>query len=103
MKDKFQKPKMRSFSEARELQKIEELKKGKSNWGENLKDREMTKGLSDSFKNAVFMKRKKVEDVPYILGYTGYRPGVLPQSFFGKSFASESLKSVNMCLEKQHS
>ena len=105
MKDKFQKPKMRSFSEAKELQKIEELKKGKNNdfCIDNPRDREMTKGLSQSFKNAVFMKRRRVEDVPYILGYTGYRPGVLPQSYFGKSFSNESLKSLNSYLDKQHS
>lgn len=107
MKDKFQKPKMRSFSEAKELAKIEENSKADRynsiNFGENLKDREMTKGLSQSFKNAVFMKRRKVDEVPYILGYTGFRPGVLSQSYFGKSFANESLNSVNNFLEKQHS
>ena len=63
----------------------------------------MTKGLSESFKNAVFMKRKHVEDVPYILGYTGFRPEVISQSYFGKSFAAESMKSFNNFLEKQHS
>ena len=85
MKDRFQKPRMRSFSEARALQK-----------------EEMTKGLSESFKNAVFMKRKHIETVPYILGYTGFRPGVTSQSYFGKSFANESMKSFNDFLEKQH-
>ena len=111
MKDRFQRPKIRSFSEAKQLQKEEEEKKKKNNLNtinsvyfiENPKDAEMTKGLSESFKNAVFMKRKKVEDVPYILGYTGFRPGVVAQSYFGKSFANESLKSVNKFLEKQHS
>ena len=49
------------------------------------------------------MKRKKVDEMPYILGYTGFRPGVLAQSFFGKSFANESLQSVNKFLEKQNS
>ena len=105
MKDRFKKPKIRSFSEARQLQKEEEKKKRNDfiNFIENPKDRELTKGLSESFKNAVFMKRKKVEDMPYILGYTGFRPGVLAQSYFGKSFANESLKSVNKFLEKQNS
>ena len=67
MKERFQKPKIRSFSEAKVLQKEEEIKRNKI-WGgtnvintENQKDRDMTKGLSESFKNAVFMKRKKVE------------------------------------------
>ena len=107
MKDRYQKPKIRSFSEARELEKEEEKRKMLNsinlNFIENPKDIEMTKGLSQSFKNAVFMKRKKVEDMPYILGYTGFRPGVVAQSYFGKSFANESLLSVNKFLEKQHS
>jgi len=103
MKDKFQKPKIRSFSEARELHKEEENKKHSINFIENPKDRELAKGLSESFKKAVFMKRKNVEDMPYILGYTGFRPGVLSQSYFGKSFANESLRSVNKFLEKQNS
>ena len=103
MKERFQKPRMRSFSEARALQK-EEAKKNNNNFTiDNPKDREMIKGLSESFKNAVFMKRKNVEDVPYILGYTGFRPGVGSQSYFGKSFAAESKKSFNNYLEKQHS
>ena len=107
MKDRFQKPRMRSFSEARELQKEEENKRNQNGLGYNIidnpKDREMTKGLSESFKNAVFMKRKHIETVPYILGYTGFRPGVTSQSYFGKSFANESMKSFNDFLEKQHS
>ncbi len=91
MKDRYQKPKIRSFSEARELEKEEEKRKMLNsinlNFIENPKDIEMTKGLSQSFKNAVFMKRKKVEDMPYILGYTGFRPGVVAQSYFGKSLS----------------
>ena len=105
MKERFQKPRIRSFSEAKSFQKEENKKIIDSNnfTIENPKDREMTKGLSQSFKNAVFMKRKKVEEVPYILGYTGFRPGVGSQSYFGKSFASESMKSFNDFSEKQHS
>ena len=104
MKERFQKPRIRSFSEAKALRKEEEAKKAKNNFNiENPRDREMTKGLSDSFKNAVFMKRKHVEDMPYILGYTGFRPYVTSQSYFGKSFANESMKSFNNFLEKQHS
>ena len=106
MKDRFQKPRMRSFSEARALQKEEENKRNQNGLGYNIidnpKDREMTKGLSESFKKSVFMKRKHVENVPYILGYTGFRPGVSSQSYFGKSFANESMKSFNDFLEKQH-
>ena len=109
MKERFQKPKMRSFSEAKTLQKEEELKRKKI-WGgeniinpENQRDRDMIQGLSESFKNAVFMKRKKVEELPYILGYTGFRPGVTSQSYFGKSFKNESMRSFNNFLVKQHS
>ena len=107
MKERFQKPRMRSYSEAKVLQKEEEAKKNRIGLGfniiDNQRDKEMTKGLSESFKNAVFMKRKHVEDVPYILGYTGFRPEVISQSYFGKSFAAESMKSFNNFLEKQHS
>lgn len=102
MKDKFQKPKIRSNSEARELKRVEDGKKIMT-FSKNPIDDQMTKGLSESFKNAVFMKRNKVEEVPYILGYTGFRPGVNAQSYFGKSFATESLRSVNNFLDKQHS
>ena len=100
---------MRSFSEAKILQKEEEAKKMKMDEGFNLlntykqKDIDMTQGLSESFKNAVFMKRKKVEELPYILGYTGFRPYVTSQSYFGKSFKNESIRSFNNYLEKQHS
>ena len=104
MKERFKKPRIRSFSEAKSLQ--EEVTKNKNENGFNIidnpKDREMTKGLSQSFKNAVFMKRKHVEDVPYILGYTGFRPGVNSQSYFGKSFEIESKKSYKNFLDKQH-
>ena len=100
MKERFQKPRIRSFSEAKALRKEEEAKKAKNNFNiENPRDREMTKGLSDSFKNAVFMKRKHVEDMPYILGYTGFRPYVTSQSYFGKSFANESMKSFKSYLD----
>ena len=63
MKERFNKPKMRSFSEAKILQKEDEERKMKMDNGYNLlntykqKDIDMTKGLSESFKNAVFMKR----------------------------------------------
>ena len=56
--------------------------KHSANDKDNQRDKEMTKGLSESFKNAVFMKRKHVEDVPYILGYTGFRPEVISQGYF---------------------
>jgi hypothetical protein len=94
------------FSEVREIHKEEENKKMKNGYGfsiNNPKDREMVKGLSDTFKSAVFMKRKKVEELPYILGYTGFRPEVISQSYFGKSFRNESMKSFGNFLEKQHS
>ena len=93
MKYRFVTPKIRSNSEMKDLerkrpknQEIGQLSK---------KDIEMTEGRSESFKNAVFMKRKKVEKMPYILGYSGFRPGVIAQSYFGKNFANESLRSLN--------
>ena len=109
MKERFQKPKMRSFSEAKVLEKEDEAKKKRIGVSANIlgndnqKDKDMSQGLSEAFKNAVFMKRKKVEDLPYILGYTGFRPYVTSQSYFGKSFKNESIRSFNNYLEKQHS
>ena len=99
MKNKFKKPKIRSFSEELMLKnkKIDENAKV-----ENPKDKKMIEGLSDNFKKAVFMKRKKVEDIPYVLGYGGFRPGVTAQCFFGKNFRLESLKSINSLNQKQH-
>ncbi len=102
MKNRFVKPKIRSNSEAKELKKIEDKKKVVEYLPETQKDQEMTMGLSDAFKNAVFMKRKKVEDVPYVLGYCGFRPHVVAQGYFGKNFKIESLKSLNTFYAKQH-
>ena len=102
MKDRFKKPKIRSFTEKKEL------KERRGNRTENYffgkqkkKDKEMTKGLNSKFKNAWFMKRKKVEDIPYVLGYGGFRPHVIAQSYFGKDFRTESFRSINSFNEKQ--
>ena len=101
MKDRYTKPKIRSCTEEKELK--ERAKNIKYYYfGEQMKkDQEMTKGLSDKFKNAVFMKRKKVEDTPYVLGYGGFRPHVVAQSYFGKDFRTESFLSINSFNEKQ--
>ena len=101
MKGRFVKPKIRSCSEEVELKKKQKKGENLIN-AENPKDKKMTEGLSEKFKDAVFMKRKKVEDIPYVLGYSGFRPGVTAQSYFGKNFRIESLKSINSFYEKQH-
>jgi len=102
MKDRFKKPKIRSFTEEKELKEKRGNRTEYYFFGEQKKrDEEMTKGLSDKFKNAVFMKRKKVEDIPYVLGYGGFRPHVIAQSYFGKDFRTESFRSINSFNEKQ--
>ena len=101
MKDRFKKPKIRSFSEEAELKKKPRYEEYLVKQ-ENPKDKEMTEGLSEKFKEAVFMKRKKEEDVPYVLGYSGFRPGVTAKGFFGKNFRIESLKSIDQFNKTQH-
>ena len=102
MKDKFIKPKIRSEEEEKELQKVEAERHPQQSYIPQTKEEEeMTKGLSDNFKNAVFMKRKKAEDVPYVLHYGGFRPGVQAASFYGKNFTAESKMSQQRIQEMQ--
>ena len=101
MKDKFVKPKIRSNEEAKQLKEKERYMEYLVNV-ENKKDEEMKRGLSQKFQDAVFMKRKKVEDIPYVLGYGGFRPRVTAQGYFGKNFRIESLKSIDSFNKTQY-
>ena len=93
MKDRFVKPKTRSKEEEQIL--IEEEKK-KNHVVITYPDDDYTKDLSDSFKNAVYANRKVKTDAPYVVGYGGFRKGVISEGFFGKSFHNESIKSENL-------
>ena len=93
MKDRFVKPKTRSKEEEQIL--IEEEKK-RNHVVIKYPDDDYTKDLSDSFKNAVYANRKVKTDAPYVVGYGGFRKGVISEGFFGKSFHNESVKSENL-------
>ena len=95
MKNRFIKPKIRSDEEQKELDEKNKNKE-KLYFDEQIKkDEEMTKGLSDNFKEAIFMRRKKCDELPYVLGYCGFRPGIIAQSYFGKNFRNESIRSLS--------
>lgn len=91
MKDKFVKPKMRSDKEEEILQR------------ENQKNDELIQvsndpiydGLSPAFRQAVGADKKLVKEPPYILGYGGFRQGVVAQNYYGKSFKTISTDSIN--------
>ena len=82
------------MSEQPEIHQEEEKKK--KNVVIKYPDDEYTNGLSDSFKNAVYANRKVKTDAPYVVGYGGFRKGVISEGFFGKSFENESIKSENL-------
>ena len=94
MKDRFVRPKTRSYEEERILREHDEALKPKIIVTSE-QDEKMLMGLSDSFKRAVTFNRKKIVDAPYIVGYGGFRKGVISDGMYGKSFRTESIKSIN--------
>ena len=102
MKDRFKKPKIRSFTEKKELKERRGKRTENYFFGkQKKKDKEMTKGLNSKFKNAWFMKRKKVEDILYAFRYGGFRPHGIAQSYFGKDFRTESFRFIYSFDQKQ--
>lgn len=95
MKDKYVKPKIRSDKEEIELN------------NENRKNEEMIQtsndpiydGLSPAFRAAVGADKKLVKEPPYILGYGGFRQGVVAKNYYGKSFKDISTQSINEKLQ----
>lgn len=100
MKDRFVPPKRRSDSEERELREKQE-KKEKENAPPEEED-DMYKGMSEAFKKAVGLDRKPVTEVPYCVGYGGFRPRVYANNCYGKSFKDISLKTLNERKQKEH-
>ena len=96
MKDKFVKPKIRSVNEEKELEQFDNLVRPKWVKGECRKTKAMFEGLSDAFQRAVTMGKKEITEVPYVVGYGGFRRGVVSEGMYGKSFNAESLKSANL-------
>ena len=50
--------------------------------------------LSDGFKNAL-NRKKSAPKLPYIVGYKGFRPGVVSNNYYGKNFREISLATSN--------
>ena len=96
MKDRFVKPKTRSVAEEKELEEFDKIVRPKWTKTECRKTKAMFEGLSESFQKAVTMGKKEITEVPYVVGYGGFRKGVVSEGFYGKSFNAESLKSANL-------
>lgn len=100
MKDKFVPPKRRSDEEERELQKKLEEKEKKEE-GDTQEEDDMYKGMSEAFKKAIGANRKPVKEVPYVVGYGGFRPGVVAGNCYGKNFKQVSLNTINERKKKE--
>jgi hypothetical protein len=64
----------------------------KNNYGNDNKDDDEEKGMSDAFKKAIHDK-KPTAGLPYIVGYKGFRRGVVSENYYGKNFREISLTS----------
>ena len=56
---------------------------------------EAGKMMSDSFKKAINYDKKPITELPYIVGYKGFRRGVIAGNYYGKNFREVSLTSMN--------
>ena len=79
---------------------IEEAKNAKE-YFDKLKTRrpgqEKTKPIDDTnegFKN-VLNRKQSAPKLPYIVGYKGFRPGVVSNNYYGKNFREISLVTSN--------
>ena len=103
-KKNFVVPQMRSKEDmgtlSRENDLIEEAKNAKE-YFDKLKVRrpgqereKINFDLSEGFKNAINRKRSAPK-LPYIVGYKGFRPGVVSNNYYGKNFREISLVTSN--------
>lgn len=51
--------------------------------------------MSDAFKKVINYDKKPITELPYIVGYKGFRRGVVAGNYYGKNFREVSLTSVN--------
>jgi hypothetical protein len=56
---------------------------------------DVTNELSESFKKILNYDKKPVEELPYIVGYKGFRRGVKSGNYYGKNFREVSVTSMN--------
>ncbi|MCQ2819669.1 MAG: hypothetical protein MJ252_20585 [archaeon] len=102
MSDRMVRPKIRSDREEEQL-RMEALKRNPDDGSDeiiNIKKDPIYEGLSPAFIKAVGGDKKLVKDAPYILGYGGFRPGVISDNYYGKNFKTVSIQSINKRLMK---
>lgn len=103
-KNSYQVPQMRSKDDmgclSRENELIEESMRAKE-YFDKLKVRKAGQEqekeeikISEGFKNALNTKTN-VPKLPYIVGYKGFRPGVVSNNYYGKNFREISLVTSN--------
>ncbi len=51
--------------------------------------------MSDKFKEACKNKKSYACEIPYIIGYKGFRRGVVSDNYYGKNFREVALISVH--------
>jgi hypothetical protein len=61
---------------------------------------EFTNDLSESFKKILNYDKQPVEELPYIVGYKGFRRGVKAGNYYGKNFREVSTTSMNNVISK---
>jgi hypothetical protein len=54
-----------------------------------------TNNLAQSFVKTMNYDKKPVEELPYIVGYKGFRRGVKSGNYYGKNFKETSLTATN--------
>ena len=68
--------------------------------GGNTQTGEFTNDLSESFKKILNYDKQPVEELPYIVGYKGFRRGVKAGNYYGKNFREVSTTSMNNVISK---
>ena len=61
----------------------------------NLEVLKAEEGMSDKFKEACKNKNSGPTELPYIVGYKGFRRGVVSDNYYGKNFREVALTSVH--------
>ena len=57
--------------------------------------------MSNSFKKAINYEKPIITELPYIVGYKGFRRGVVAGNYYGKHLREVSLTSINRAAEKE--
>jgi hypothetical protein len=56
---------------------------------------------SDSFKKVINYEKPIITELSYIVGYKGFRRGVVAGNYYDKNFREVSLTSINRAAEKE--